>query len=52
MSLETIEGRLYLNTSITVEGSVQVTMQVPNSTDSGLDKIGPINYNIAAKALK
>lgn len=52
MSLETNEGRLYLNTSITVEGAVQVTMQVPNSTDSGLDKIGPINYNIAAKALK
>ncbi|MBW5823000.1 type VI secretion system tube protein Hcp [Yersinia enterocolitica] len=52
MVIETVDGRLFLNTSITVEGSVQVTMQVPNNTDSALDKIGPINYDIAAKALK
>ncbi|MFV8761803.1 hypothetical protein ACNSO7_25450 [Yersinia enterocolitica] len=52
MVVETVDGRLFLNTSITVDGSVQVTMQVPNSTDTGLDKIGPIIYDIAAKTLK
>ncbi|MFQ6247188.1 hypothetical protein ACLMPP_22310 [Yersinia enterocolitica] len=52
MVIETVDGQLFLNTSISVDGSVQVTMQVPNSTDTELDKIGPINYDIAARTLK
>ena len=52
ITFESIDGRLFLCTSVIVEGAVQVTMQVPNSTDTGLDKVGPIKYDIAAKALK
>lgn len=52
MTVESIEGRLFLCTSVIVDGSVQVTMQVPNNTDTGLDKIGPVKYDIAAKVLK
>ncbi|WP_096930141.1 hypothetical protein [Escherichia coli] len=52
ITFENIDGRLFLCTSVIVEGAVQVTMQVPNSTDTGLDKVGPIKYDIAAKALK
>ena len=45
------EGRLFLCTSVIVRGTVRVTMQVPNDKDTGLEKVGPICYDIAAKKL-
>jgi len=44
--------KLFMNLSFTFEGMVEVTFNVPNATETGLDKIGPIKYDIPEKALK
>ncbi|MFT2793429.1 hypothetical protein ACMV5I_25625 [Serratia sp. T13T92] len=44
--------KLFMNISFDFEGMVEVTFNVPNATDTSLDKIGPIKYDIPEKALK
>ncbi|MEW7314515.1 hypothetical protein AB1E22_17735 [Buttiauxella gaviniae] len=44
--------KLFMNLSFTYEGMVEVTFNVPNALETGLDKIGPIKYDIPEKALK
>ena len=45
------DGKLFMALSFTFEGTVEVTFNVPKADDSGLDKIGPIKYNIPQKSL-
>jgi len=44
--------KLFMNLSFSYEGMVEVIFNVPNATETGLDKIGPIKYDIPEKALK
>lgn len=46
------QDKLFMNLSFAFQGVVEVTFQVPNVTDTGLDKIGPIKYSIPEKSLK
>lgn len=47
-----MRDRLYMNLSFSYEGMVEATFNVPNALETGLDKIGPIKYDIAEKTLK
>ncbi|MRT15087.1 hypothetical protein GJV07_22670 [Enterobacteriaceae bacterium RIT711] len=42
---------LFINLSFSFEGTLEVTFNVPNDTETGLDKIGPIKYDIPKKEL-
>ncbi|EMM7535729.1 hypothetical protein AADS61_004307 [Escherichia coli] len=44
--------KLFMNLSFSFEGMVEVTFNVPNAQETGLDKIGPIKYDIPEKTLK
>lgn len=44
--------KLFMNLSFTYEGMVEVTFNVPDVKETGLDKIGPIKYDIPEKSLK
>lgn len=44
--------KLFMNLSFTYEGMVEVTFNVPDVKETGLDKIGPIKYDIPEKNLK
>lgn len=44
--------KLFMNLTFSCEGMIEVTFNVPNAQDTGLDKIGPIKYDIPEKALK
>jgi len=44
--------KLFMNLSFIYEGMVEVTFNVPNANETGLDKIGPIKYDIPEKSLK
>jgi hypothetical protein len=44
--------QLFMNLSFSYEGMVEVTFNVPNAKETGLDKIGPIKYDIPEKSLK
>lgn len=44
--------KLFMNLSFFYEGMVEVTFNVPNADETGLDKIGPIKYDIPEKSLK
>ena len=46
-----MRDKLFMNLSFSYEGMVEVTFNVPNSTETGLDKIGPIKYDIPKKEL-
>lgn len=43
---------LFMNIIFSLEGMIEVVFNVPNANGSGLDKIGPIKYDIPEKALK
>lgn len=44
--------KLFMHISFVYERMVEVTFNVPNATENGLDKIGPIKYDIPEKTLK
>jgi len=44
--------QLFMDMSFTFEGEVNLTFNVPNASQTGLDKIGPIKYDIPEKLLK
>lgn len=46
-----MRDKLFMDLSFTFEESVEVTFNVPNTKDDGLDKVGPIKYNIPAKKI-
>ncbi|NTZ52933.1 hypothetical protein [Citrobacter gillenii] len=43
--------QMFMDVLFTFEESVEVTFNVPNTKDDGLDKVGPIKYNIPAKKI-
>ncbi|KIS43389.1 hypothetical protein [Kosakonia radicincitans] len=47
-----MRDKLFMDINFTFEGEVDLTINVPNAQESGLDKIGPIKYDIPTKALK
>lgn len=47
-----LRDKLFMDLSFVFEGMVEVTFNVPNATESGLDKIGPVKYDIPEKTLK
>ncbi|MEZ2578330.1 hypothetical protein [Buttiauxella ferragutiae] len=47
-----MRDQLYMNLSFVFEGVIEVTFNVPNAKDDGLDKIGPVKYSIPEKVLK
>lgn len=47
-----MRDKLFMNLTFGYEGVVEVTFNVPNALETGLDKIGPIKYDIPEKALK
>lgn len=44
-----MRDRLFMNITFTCEKEITVTFEVPDGTDNGLDKIGPMTYNIPEK---
>lgn len=44
--------KIFMDLRFTFEGEIDVTLNVPNAEETGLDKIGPIKYNIPTKSLK
>lgn len=42
---------LFMNMAFSVEGTVEVTFLTPNDTETELDKVGPIKYDISKKVL-
>jgi hypothetical protein len=42
---------LFMNLSFEFTGTVEITFNVPNDNETGLDKIGPIKYDIPKKTL-
>ncbi|RDA61900.1 hypothetical protein DVH07_18295 [Hafnia paralvei] len=51
MTFERTDEDLFMNLSMVPEGTVEVTFNVPNSKDNGIDKIGPTKYSIHEKKL-
>ncbi|WP_312414947.1 hypothetical protein [Pseudescherichia sp.] len=47
-----MRDKLFMDLSFIFEGMVEVTFNVPNAAETGLDKIGPVKYDIPEKALK
>jgi hypothetical protein len=47
-----MRDKLFMNLTFSYEGMVEVTFNVPNAQETGLDKIGPIKYDIPEKSLK
>lgn len=46
-----LRDKLFMDLSFFYEGTVEVTFNVPNTGETGLDKIGPIKYDIPQKTL-
>ena len=46
-----LRSKLFIDLSFVFEGAVEVTFNVPNAAETGLDKIGPIKYDIPKKTL-
>ncbi|WP_237932224.1 hypothetical protein [Buttiauxella sp. S19-1] len=46
-----MQDQLFMDMSFTFEESVETTFNVPNAKDDGLDKVGPIKYNIPQKKI-
>ncbi|EAB8795102.1 hypothetical protein DU854_17270 [Salmonella enterica subsp. enterica] len=44
--------KLFMDVSFIYEGLVELTLNVPNANETGLDKIGPVKYDIPEKTLK
>lgn len=42
---------MYMDIDFIFEGSVELTLNVPNADETGLDKIGPIKYDIPQKKI-
>lgn len=51
LDFEANEGILFMNFQFRVKGTVELTINVPNEKNDGLDKIGPIKYSIPEKKL-
>ncbi len=47
-----MRDKLFMDITFSFEGEIDLTINVPNAAESGLDKIGPIKYDIPTKALK
>lgn len=47
-----MRDKLFMSLSFSFEGMVELTFNVPNTQETGLDKIGPIKYDIPEKTLK
>lgn len=47
-----MRDKLFMDIGFIFEGQIDVTFNVPNATESGLDKVGPIKYDIPEKTLK
>ncbi|EMF07048.1 hypothetical protein [Serratia marcescens] len=43
--------KLFMDVSFIFEGTIELTLNAPNATETGLDKIGPIKYDIPQKKL-
>jgi len=46
-----MRDQLFMELSFSFEESVEVTFNVPNTKDDGLDKVGPIKYNVPQKKI-
>ncbi|MCG5129778.1 hypothetical protein L2X78_19640 [Enterobacter mori] len=46
-----MRDQLFMEFTFNFEESVQVTFNVPNAKDDGLDKVGPIKYSIPQKKI-
>ncbi|HHR6132082.1 TPA: hypothetical protein ACS72K_003727 [Providencia alcalifaciens] len=46
-----MRDQLFMDLAFTFEGAVEVTFNVPNAKDDGLDKVGPIKYDIPQKKI-
>jgi hypothetical protein len=45
------DQNMFANVSLTFVGGVELTFNIPNAQGKGIDKIGPIKYNIPQKKL-
>jgi hypothetical protein len=46
-----MRDQFFMDLAFTFEGAVEVTFNVPNASDDGLDKVGPIKYDIPQKKI-
>ncbi|PIJ48242.1 hypothetical protein BL250_14420 [Erwinia sp. OLTSP20] len=46
-----MRDKFFIDLTFTFEESVQVTFNVPNTKDDGLDKVGPTKYSIPQKKI-